>query len=161
MASSVLSGIEACVFADEVYSSTDLNRRSAEVLNHARLRPVTISRNTEQFALLRREEAARLVQTVKVLGGVVELLSEIQSAIAGQTPSHKFLWLKIFDKDDLKKMFSAVLGSTRNAFLENASFEDVEAVIHEWMESGSVAQSGVLESAMFEFAEEVPLPVPG
>jgi len=161
MASLVLTGIGACVFADEVYSSTDLNRRSAEVLNHARLRPVTISRNTEQFALLRREEAARLVQTVKVFGGVVELLSEIQSAIAGQTPSHNFLWLKAFDfdKDDLTRMFSEVLGSIRSAFLERASFEDVEAVIHEWMESASVAQSGVLASAMFEPAEEALLPI--
>lgn len=148
------------VFADDVYTSTDLNRRSGEVLNHARTRPVTISRNNEQFALLKREQAARLVKVVNRVGIAVELLSEVNAALAGNTPSDEFSWLPIYDKDDLGKLFTEVLSAIKQAAMGHTDWDDVDALIYQWRESALVAQSGVLDSAVYSGSDEVPLPSP-
>ena len=145
------------VFGDDVYTSTDLNRRSSEVLNHARVRPVTISRNDELFALLRRDQAANLVQSVRALGTVVGLLSEVKKTFAGELPSSTFSWLKTYDKEDLETLFKEVLQITVSALAEEVEFSEVEALIHEWHESALVAQSGVLRDATSEEAYEVPM----
>ena len=149
------------VFGDEVYTSTDLNRRSGEVLNHARVGPVTISRNNEQFALLNREHAAKLVRTLNRMSSAIEVLSEVGAVIAGEKPSSAFSWLVIFDKGDLQKLTAEVLVATRDALSGTLDWDRVEAIIHEWRESGFVAQSGVLDAAMYaDSANEGPLPKP-
>jgi hypothetical protein len=149
------------VFGDEIYTSTDLNRRSGEVLDRACMRPVTISRNNERFALLRREQAAGLFEAVHVLDKIVELLSEAKAAMAGEPPSASFSWLTIFDKDDLGKLCSEVLNETRSAFLGRTSWDTIESTIHEWHESATVAKSGIIDHVMYkETAEETLLPHP-
>jgi hypothetical protein len=149
------------VFGDEVYTSTDLNRRAGEVLNHARLRPVTISRNNEQFALLRREQAAGLVRAVNTIEVAVEALSALHAEISGVHPTGSMAWVKIYEKDDLQRFCSELLEVTRSASTGNGDWDQVETVIHEWRESASVAASGVIDSALFEdVAEESPLPHP-
>jgi hypothetical protein len=149
------------VFSDEVYTSTDLNRRAGEVLNHAREHPVTISRNNEQFALLKREQAARLVRLVDRTSAILTLLSEVHAVIHGDNPSPPFAWLIIFEKDDLQKLCSEVLGAVGKAAGGIRDWDEVAGVIHEWRESAIVAKSGVLDHAMFhEEADEVPLPDP-
>src|SRR5271165_3126635 len=109
MASATLQMNSFEMFGDEVYTSTDLNRRSGEVLNHARERPVTISRNNEQFALLKRDQAARLVRIADRTARVLNLLSELHFAIGGQSPSPSFRWLSMFEKDNLEKMCDEIL----------------------------------------------------
>jgi hypothetical protein len=132
------------IFGDDVYTSTDLNRRSGEVLNHALLRPVTISRNGEHFALLKREQASGLVQTAAQSMRAIQVLEAVLSLGNGGTVAEPLSWLTAFDADDRAKMCREIviaLGrgvSTRN-------WEDFEAVLHEWRESGLVAQSGVLD----------------
>ncbi len=149
------------VFADEVYTSTDLNRRSGEVLNHARLRPVTISRNNEQFALLRREDAAWLVQSVSKVQESLDVLLGVEDAASGRELPPSLTWLQVFDKDDLQKLRSEVLHATARAIAGNEEWAYVDAVIHEWRESALVAQSGVLDSVLQgEPSEEMPLPSP-
>jgi hypothetical protein len=157
-ASATLNGFG--VFADEVYTSTDLNRRSGEVLNHARERPVTISRNNEQFALLKREQAARLVRMADRTTRFLNLLSELHFAIAGEAPSPSYHWLKVFEKDDLEKMCGEILQAVRKSVV-GGEWDEIEAVIHEWHESALVASGGVLDSAMFQDPkDESPLPHP-
>jgi prevent-host-death family protein len=147
------------VFGDEVYTSTDLNRRAGEVLNRAREHPVTISRNNEQFALFPREQAAKLVRTVNRIGVAVELLGAIHDALSGGTPS--ISWVRMFEKDDLEKLFAEVLSATRDASIGRCDWDHVAAVIHEWQESALVAKSGVLDTPMHsEFSDESPLPHP-
>jgi prevent-host-death family protein len=147
------------VFGDDVYTSTDLNRRSGEVLNRAREHPVTISRNNEQFALFPREQAAKLVRTVNRISVAVELLGAIHEAISRGTPS--ISWLRIFERDDLEKFFAEVLSATHDASLGRCDWDQVDAVIHEWHESALVAKSGVLDAAMnSESSDETPLPRP-
>jgi hypothetical protein len=149
------------VFGDEVFSSTDLNRRSGEVLNHAREHPITISRNNEQFALLRREMAAKLVRTVNSISSALEVLSQARVAIAGGSVSPAFAWLTIFEKGDLERLSAEVLEASREAANGSSDWVAVGALIHEWRESAAVAQSGVLEHAMYgETSQECPLSSP-
>jgi hypothetical protein len=148
------------IFGDEVFTSTDLNRRSGEVLNHAREHPITISRNNEQFALLRREQAARLFGMANRITAVVELLSAVHSTIAGGKPSEPLGWLSIYDMDDLQKLFSEVLEATRKAATGICDWDNVAALIHEWHESALVAKDGVLDAAILEESDEQPLPHP-
>lgn len=149
------------VFADEVYTSTDLNRRAGEVLDHARSRPITISRNKEQFALLKREQAARLYRLVSQMYRASQLLSEIRVAMSGETPSEEFSWLSVYEKDDLEKLLDVVLTAMRHALMRKTDGEEIDALIYQWTESALVAQSGVLDHAMYnESADEQPLTSP-
>ena len=148
------------VFADRVYSSTDLNRHSGEVLNHARQGPVTISRNGEQFALLRREQAAGLIKAVVGSGRTLELVGGVLTAIEGGTMPPAMIWLKAFDRDELNQMTREILTATIRALNENGDWEGVEAVIHEWHESALVAVSGEIAEAINAPAQESPLTDP-
>jgi hypothetical protein len=148
------------VFSDEVFTATELNRRGGAILDRARRRPVTISRNNEQFALLQREYAARLVGTVTRIVHSVAVLSEANAAIVGAQVSEPFRWLRAYEKDDLQQLVSEVLQATRKASSSECDWDEVEALIHEWRESALVAQSGVLDAAMHEPSEEVPLENP-
>ncbi len=149
------------IFSDEVFTATELNRRGGTILDRARYRPVTISRNNEQFALLRREQAAKLFGTVNRIVRAVSVMSEAQAAIAGGQISENFSWLKSYDQEDLQSLVSEVLQASRTAVSNDCDWDEVEAVIHEWRESAIVAQSGVLDAAMYtEPQEETPLEYP-
>lgn len=143
------------LFSDEVFDSTDLNRRSAEVLNHARRAPVTIARNNERFALMRREQAASLV---KGLAQMIEATQLAQGAIAlrrnqpdAVPPS--VTWVKTFDEEDRLSMLTEVLTACVQASAADA-WETVGDIIHQWRESAAVAESGVLRQAMDSIADE-------
>lgn len=159
MASSIMNGVS--VFGDEVYTSTDLNRRSGEVLNRARERPVTISRNNEQFALVRRDVAAQIFGAVNQMQKAMIVLLGVQAAIAGAVPSPVVSWVTAYDKDDLQKLCSELLNITANAVFGNADWRRVDDLIHEWRESAIVAQTGVLDPVLLsETSEEAQLTPP-
>lgn len=159
MATATLNGLFG-LFGDEVYSSTDLNRRSAEVLDHARKRPVTISRNGEQFALLNREQASRLVRTSCQFGPILELIEGAISVVEGKDPPTSVAWLKAFGQGDLRKMVREILAASVSALRETGDWDVVDSVIHEWHESALVVMSGVLDEAMKSPADESLLPDP-
>jgi hypothetical protein len=148
------------VFSDDVFTATELNRRGGAILDRARHHPVTISRNNEQFALLRREQAACLVGTVTKIVRSVAVLSEAHAAIGGAQPSGPFHWLQLYEKDDLQRLFGEILLATRKAASNECDWDEVETLIHEWRESAIVAQSGVLDTAICEPSEELPLESP-
>jgi hypothetical protein len=149
------------LFSDEVFTATELNRHGGTILDHARKHPVTISRNNEQFAILRREDAARLYLTVDRMGEACALLSEAHLAIAGEKPSPYFAWLSVYEKDDLEKLVSEVFSAVRKATGKVVHWDQVEAVIHEWRESAIVAHSGALDAAMHDDErDETPLQHP-
>jgi prevent-host-death family protein len=148
------------LFTDELFTSTDLNRRAGEVLNQARKAPVTISRNGEQFALLKREQAAELVKSVAQFGQTLELIEGVLSVVEQKAPPSSLLWLKAFDAPDLRKMLREVLVASASALRETGDWDSVNAIVHEWHESASVAMTGVYEEAMASPADETPLPDP-
>jgi hypothetical protein len=158
MASITLS--EFGLFADEVYSSTDLNRRAGEVLDHARKRPVTISRNKEMFALLKREHAAKLITASRQFVPTLEMVVGVLSVVEGQEPPASLAWLKTFDAGELRDMIREVLAASVAALHETGDWDSVNAIVHEWRESALVAISGVLDEAMKSPADESPLTDP-
>src|SRR5271155_3026516 len=104
MAATTLGLNRFSLFADEVFSSTDLNRPAGEVLDHASKGPVTISRNREMLALLPRERVAELVKAVGQCGPTLDLLDAALSALEGTEPPSPFTWLKAFGTNDIRKM---------------------------------------------------------
>ncbi len=148
------------MFGDQVYSSTDLNRRHSEVLNRARKAPVTISRNNEQFALMNRDQAASLVKAVASMGETLELLHGALNVVKGDEVSTSISWLKAFSKEDLAQFIDELMPAAEKAFNGSESWDSVETIIHEWHESALAIQSGVLEEALSAERDEVPLADP-
>jgi hypothetical protein len=148
------------LFGDELFTTTDLNRRTGEVLNHARKAPVTISRNGEQFALLRREKVADLIKAALQFGPTLELLEGALCVAEGKDPPTSLAWLKAFEIDDLRKMIREVLVTSISALRETGDWEAVTSVIHEWHESALLAMSGIYEEAMSSPADESLPPLP-
>jgi prevent-host-death family protein len=149
------------LFSDEVFTSTDLNRRSGEVLNRARRTPVTIARNNERFALLRRDQAASLV---KGLTQLVEVVQLAQSAVAlrknrPDQVAPSVAWMRAFDEEDRQSMLDEIFTSCVQASAAD-DWDAVTALIHQWRESASVAESGLLRQAMDAESDEQPLPHP-
>ena len=136
------------VYGDQVYSSTDLNRRSGEILNSARNRPVTISRNGEQFALLRREQAAALFQSVTGLKGGVELAIAVVCFAQKEALPLEYEWIKALDLQDRRTMCREVLEASLKASQGEVDWAEVDNIIHEWRETGLVSESGVLDLAL-------------
>jgi len=150
------------LFSDEVFSSTDLNRRSAEVLNHARRNPVTIARNNERFALIRREQAASLV---KGLAQMMEVMQLAQGVVALRKNNPDSVppgvaWMSALDEEDRLSMLTEVFAACDQAAIDNG-WEKVEALIHEWYESAAVIETGVLRETMESEPDEQPLTDPG
>ncbi|WP_321472135.1 hypothetical protein [uncultured Paludibaculum sp.] len=148
------------MFSDKMFTSTDLNRRSAEVLDTALRQPVTISRNADQFALMPREQAARLYRTVDGFVTVTRLLAAIALALSADGVQHEpYAWLAVYEKDDLQKFTAELTQAVQKILSEGSDWEEVEGVMHAWRESAAAVQSGVLDHAMFtEEAAEQPLP---
>lgn len=149
------------LFSDEVFSSTDLNRRSAEVLNHASKNPVTISRKDEWFALLRRDQAANLFKGLAQATAVFHI-AQGAIAIKKQNPDAVpacVAWMKVFDDDERLTMLSEVFTACVRAS-EDGDWDNVDCIVHQWRESAMVIQSGVLKEAMDSERDEQPIPDP-
>ena len=144
------------VFCDDVFTSTQLNRSASVVLNRARSRPVTIVRNNEQFALLRRDQASELVTAVAQLEETVRLILCVSALKEGKEPPAATAWIRALDGDERASMVEEVLAASQRA-CGDGEWESVGHVIHEWRESALVAQSGVLSDAMKTEADEQPL----
>ena len=142
------------VFQDEVIRATDLNRGSGEVLNKASRAPVTIIRNEETFALMRREIAAHWR---KEASWAVHLIELIWNALAHPiNMGHEFRWISAFDEEDRLKMTAELMELYRKA-IRDGSWDDLEARVHEWCESGWADLSSELDEAFAAPNEQIPL----
>jgi hypothetical protein len=147
------------LFSDEVYTSTDLNRRSAAVLDRAREHPVTIARNDERFALIRRDQAANMIKAIGEFRAVVDVMQGALFVKTGQEPPASVAWIKFLDEEDRLSMLRDVLGECQRAS-ENQDWNSVADVIHEWRESADVMHSGILERTFREERDEQELSNP-
>jgi hypothetical protein len=135
------------VFSDEIVTAKELNRQSGRILDLALEHPVTITRNSEAFALMPRADVTALIQSAKVAGLAFEVTTIAHRLIDGGTlaKDHPYAWLGEFDRDDLKDFIDEVTRTFEQFLgLPNAWFE-VDGIIHEWHESALVAASGVLD----------------
>jgi hypothetical protein len=150
------------LFSDKVFTSTDLNRRASDVLSCAAKGPVTISRNNEQFALLRREQVGGMVGTIGAICVASGVLLEIEYVLtACSSRRTSFAWLEVYEKDDLEKFRHELLAAMESVSAQEADFEEIHTIIHEWRESALVVKSGVIDDPMHTPPEgriEIPPP---
>lgn len=153
-----LSGI----LSDEVITSTKLNRKTSEVLDIARDRLVTITRNDEQFALWRRDRVARLIQENNMSLLVLELLNTAQTLVREESVSseHPGAWLSVFDSEDLKDFTTELISEYLRISRGSRDLSELEALIHEWYESALATSSPELESAFYGEDDEVQITPP-
>jgi prevent-host-death family protein len=151
------------VFGDEIFTATDLNRRAGHVLDEARNRPVTITRNDEAFALLNRKDASRMAEAASKARLMVDLVTAISTyglANAQIPTGHSFEWLNAFDIDELRTLLNEVHASFRRAADGEIAWDDFDAVVHEWHESAIAIRSDALAAAFSGPSEEVRLTQP-
>ena len=150
------------VFDDVIVSATTLNRRSGEVLDQAWEKCVTIMRNQQSFALLRREQAAGMIAQLHRAQQILDLFHAIGRIRSGAAldPADEYEWLTAFPSDDLKDLADEVYAAYTRAQRGEIPPEEADAVIHEWQESAWAARSPNVRMAFEAAAEEVPLTEP-
>lgn len=132
------------ILQDEVVRATDLNRGSGEILNKASRAPVTIVRNEETFALLRRDVAAGWRKEASYAAQLAEI---IWNALAHpEIIGPEFAWIGGFDDEDRLKLASDLMDCYRRA-TRDGNWDDLDARMHEWSESGWAALSDDLADA--------------
>ncbi|MEC4814959.1 MAG: hypothetical protein SAK29_17015 [Scytonema sp. PMC 1069.18] len=147
-----------------MFTATELNLQPGKVLDRALEHPVTITRNDEHFALLRREEVSSLTKAAHNGRYLIELLSAAFRLCLGEKLSteHPHGWLKVFDKDELQDFVNEVTEAYRSAIFCEQAWEELEAIIHEWYESALAIANPEIAYAFSDKDEynEVPLTQP-
>lgn len=152
------------IFQDEIFTATDLNRRAGHVLDEATNRPVTITRNEESFALLKRSEAARMVEAAsnaRLMVDLVTVISAYSQANSRIPIGHIFEWLNAFDIDERKSLGTEMYECFCRAADGEMAWDTFESVLHEWRESAIAIRSDAHAAAFSAPGEEVPLTQPG
>jgi hypothetical protein len=152
----------AGVYGDEIISATELNRHPGRVLDMALERPVTITRNDNSFALLRRDDMTRLVKAVNQINIVFEVLNVAYRLRLGEQigTEHPYGWLNVFDTDELHELIEEVISAFRRTESDPGAWDALNAVIHEWHESAIAIQSHELKNAFSDKDDEVLLTQP-
>ncbi len=150
------------IYSDELITATELNRQPGRVLDKALDRPVTITRNDQSFALLRREEVTFLVKVATQSKAVFEALTVAFSLLLGKEIGfeHPYGWLSIFDSDDLQDFIKELSEAFRLVDSSSTGWDLIEAIIHEWHESAIAITSPELAAAFSSETDEVPLTNP-
>ncbi|MEP6540416.1 MAG: hypothetical protein ABJF23_34135 [Bryobacteraceae bacterium] len=139
------------LFQDEVIRATELNRTSGEILNKAARAPITIVRNDEMFALMRREVAAEWRREASSAVHMAEIIFAAMANSPSVPPEHQ--WINAFDKEQKAEMASELIEAYRKAIREER-WEEFDAILHEWSESGWAA----LTEAMNAVTDLVEIP---
>jgi hypothetical protein len=150
------------VFGDVIVSATLLNRRSGEILDQAWEKCVTIMRNDQAFALLRREDAREMTARLHFAQKIVELFHalELRRSGAAIDPGNEFEWISAFGAKDLTDMASEVYSGYARAARREGPLAEVDALIHEWQESAWALRSADVKTAFDAPADEVPITEP-
>ncbi len=124
------------IYSDDLISATELNRQPGQVLDRALLHPVTITRNDQAFALLRREDMANIVKVSAGAEIVVEIISVAYRLSIGEKVGweHPYGWLSVFDTEELSEFVAEIVDAFRRTSVVGDG-EILDAIIHEWHES--------------------------
>ncbi len=90
------------VYGDYLVTSSELNRRSGQILDTALTTPVTITRNNDSFALVKRDVMTNMANSISVMDSFIELTSVIRRVDLGQEieSSNGFKWVEEFDSEE-------------------------------------------------------------
>ncbi|WP_199317799.1 hypothetical protein [Richelia sinica] len=149
-------------FSDELVTATELNRQPGKILDKAYERPITITRNDQFFALLRREDVGYLVKGINQSKAVFEVLSVAFRLLLSQEigSEHPYGWLSVFDADELQDFIKEVSEAFRLTDTSNQAWDLIDAIIHEWKESAIAISSSELAAAFKDESDEMPLTPP-
>jgi hypothetical protein len=147
------------LYADKIFSATDLNQRSGVVLDTAYENPVTIIRNEQHFALLRRETANCLSIKVEKTKTIVDAFSAAFRVLTKENiaNSDSYAWLNIFDEDEIKD-FIRELREVFSSVHHSDNSEDwdlIDAIIHEWEETSFAVRDPDIDYALAEMIDDV------
>lgn len=150
------------IYSDELITATELNRQPGRVLDKALEHPVTITRNDQSFALLRREEVTSLVKAATQSKAVFEALTIAFSLLLGKEIGfeHPYGWLSVFDSDNLQEFINELSEAFRLIDASSTAWEMIDALIHEWHESAIAITSPELAEAFSAETDEVSLKSP-
>lgn len=145
------------IYSDELITATELNRQPGRVLDKALEHPVTITRNDQSFALLRRENVASFVKAAQHSREIVELLTTAFRLLLKQKigTDHPSGWLGVFDEDELNEFIDEVMSVYRSINLYEKAWDELEAIIHEWHESALAIANPDIEAAFSQKSDEL------
>ena len=150
------------VFDDVIVTATALNRRPGEILDQAMEKCVTIMRNEQAFALLRRDQAAEMTALLWYAHQILDLFHAIERVRSGAKldPADEFEWITAFGPEDLKKMADEVYSAFARTRTGEIAPEEIEAILYEWQESAWAVRSPDVRAAFAAERNEVPLTEP-
>jgi len=133
------------VFADRLVSASDLNRRSSAILDMALQGPVTITRNDQHFALLRRDLAAHMSAVADQVALFSEAIQALRTTrVEGDLPEHHpFQWMKAFDEEHLQDMENDLIECLEKVVSET-DLEAVETSLLKWRAHAVSMLGGVM-----------------
>ncbi|MEY2833664.1 MAG: hypothetical protein RLZZ574_2923 [Cyanobacteriota bacterium] len=140
--------ISNAIYSDCIVTSSELNRRSGQILDTALTTPVTITRNNDSFALVKRDLMTSMANEIHFLDSFIELMSVIRRVDLGQTieTSNGFKWVEEFDSEERSELVNEVYSALELAKSTN-DWDEVRNVIHEWRESALALTSEELGEA--------------
>ncbi len=158
----MLSQSSRLVYGDELITATELNRQPGRVLDLAMDHPVTITRNDQHFALLRRDEMALLVKAAALSLKVFEVIATAYRLRLGEqiASEHPYGWLKVFEEEELCELIAEIEKDYRLVESEPAAWDRIEATIYEWHESALAISSPEVAAAFGDEIDEVLLTKP-
>ncbi len=140
--------IPTTLYSDCLFSSSELNRRAGYVLDTALTTPVTITRNHDSFALLRRDIMTNMAKGIEQMNNVTQLVNAAYRLSDGQEiESHdQYKWLEEFDSQERSELVNEVFSALESA-KSTGDWDEVSSVIHEWYESALAIASDELTEA--------------
>ncbi|MDJ0733238.1 MAG: hypothetical protein QNJ47_03980 [Nostocaceae cyanobacterium] len=156
MAQIMAAGAMDSIYSDELITATELNRQPGRILDKALEHPITITRNDQSFALLRRENVATFVKAAQRSKEIIELLSTGFRLLLKQKigTEHPYSWLGVFDSDELNEFINEITQAYRLVDLYEKAWDELDAIIHEWHESALAISNPELEVAFSQNSDE-------
>ena len=111
-------------------SSSDLNRRSGEVLRYALDRPVTITRADGDLVLMRRSLAASLTRATSAWPDVVSALVRVVAVASGESVDATLV--ARLELDDLTALGTELADAVLNRQKTEDALQEASAILYEW-----------------------------
>lgn len=134
------------LYSDIIFTSKDLNRKSGSVLDEAMKQPVTITRNSDTFALLKRERMGEITKASYYKTVVISIMNSVfRLSLGNALEEHDpYQWISEFDNEDREEMVAEILQTLKYAE-ETNDWDELKSVIFEWRESAIANQGNELD----------------
>jgi hypothetical protein len=149
------------VFSDPLVTATELNRRCGAILDMALRKPVTITRNDQSFALLRRELVAQLSAAYEQFSMFLDISRSISLVQTGKklNKDNHYQWLNVYEANDLALFYNELTEALADV-INGDDLYAIENLVHEWHESAIAVESDVLSKAFEADSDPVDLTPP-